>query len=468
MLGISSHALSNGAMLEPALGHRSRVYCVSASLRYCSRGFHSIRVGSSYVRDAARSKYGFYSSRRRPYVCWDGFSGMGNQSTLKKIGVRVLPGNSALDLACRVLTRRNCSTVSHDSGVSRKDPEVDIPVAKSRKLVLPSGLDSEANVRAYYIAKNINVVKMFQHLYGKQKHMLKSDALVMSFPQEPSSLEDKSVNTVDEGGDRASVDPVTSEYGASNGNTESDSASGISQTEQSLSPSYAVYYEYGSVVLFNCSNALQAECISKAEKFSDGFMVAGEACSDEYRVDVDQSLDSWSSFKANRLVLRSLDINNVRVISSVMAQSVAMAHFEHAVDEMLASFEKVNENSTALSGVGGYKSGHNKFIFKLLHESNAVLSQVIIKLGVLDRTRMRDTAWKYEKYFEVWEGLRVEYEIDDRWSSMTTKIDHMQHNMHFSVELLHTHKSERLEWMIIFLIAMELLVSVYGLYKGVH
>jgi len=49
---------------------------------------------------------------------------------------------------------------------------------------------------------------------------------------------------------------------------------------------------------------------------------------------------------------------------------------------------------------------------------------------------------------------------------MTTKIDYLQHNMRFLVELLHSVKSERLEWMIIVLITLELLVSLYGLFLG--
>ena len=101
-----------------------------------------------------------------------------------------------------------------------------------------------------------------------------------------------------------------------------------------------------------------------------------------------------------------------------------------------------------------------------MRESNTVLSEVIVKLGVLDRTKMRDTAWKYEKYFQIWEGVREEYEIDARWGIMHTKIEFLQHNMRFLLEIMNSHKSERLEWMIIILISFELLVSLYSLSIG--
>jgi len=339
------------------------------------------------------------------------------------------------------------------------------------RFVVPRA-DGVGNVRAYYIAKKIDVVPMFQKMYGRQKNWLEVDSLIVSFPFEnesakvtigrsvspppPPSLQDHDT------ANSAEPENLFSKAGESAGAVEGQSTARTTAPNDQVAkegkiPPYAVFFDYGAVVFINCSEVLQTESIAQAEKFCSGFVKGATSISDDFSIEVDEELETWSTFKANRLVLQSLDISNIRVISSVLGQSVALGHFEQVVDGMLQSFEKANsERGTAQA----YIPTQTKLMFKILRESNTVLSEVIVKLGVLDRTRMRDTVWRYEKYFKVWEGLREEFEIDTRWDIMNTKTDYLQHNMRFFLELLHSQKSERLEWMIIVLISLELVVSI--------
>lgn len=279
------------------------------------------------------------------------------------------------------------------------------------------------NVTAFYIARRIRMAPLFQKVYGTRKHWLEHDSIIISFPKNESN------QTADQ---------------------------------------YAVFYDYGAAVFFNCSAVLQRESVAYAREFCEGFITQDSAVrGDDYTVVVNPGLEKWSKFAPNLLEVQELDLNNVKVISSVLGQTVALNHFEQMLDGMLKTFESAN-----LSPQGNFaqlfgKNRQIKVVFDLLRESNMILVDVILKLGLLDRTRMRDTAWKYDKYFFVWEGLRDEFELQSRWSILNTKAEYLQHNMKFFIELLHSRKGERLEWMIIVLIAMELLVSLYGVVNGV-
>ncbi|GBG28373.1 Sporulation protein RMD1 [Hondaea fermentalgiana] len=388
-----------------------------------------------------------------------------------------------------------------------------------KRFVVPRA-EGAGNVRAYYIAKKINVVPMFQKMYGRQRNWLEVDSLIVSFPHgrmpfaqaaaendhgesshrsrrhqrddpdaddsgvpargappapppppsEPAPGSRAKLGLGPFGPKRTSEAKAKAEGDQSGSNVEVPAVKAtFGKARNILSKSEgghpcAVFFDYGAVVFFDCDEVLQTESITQAEQFCVGYLdTGGAAGADDFMVEVDPTQESWSTFKSNRLVVQKMDMNNIRVIASVLGQSVALGHFERVVDGMLQSFESANSEETL--SAHSYTPSRTKLLYRMLSESNSVLSEVIVKLGVLDRTRMKE-AWRFPKYGVIWEGLREEFEISDRFSVLEMKASYLQSNMRFLVELIHSHKGERLEWMIIVLITLELIVSVYGLFTG--
>jgi len=60
--------------------------------------------------------------------------------------------------------------------------------------------------------------------------------------------------------------------------------------------------------------------------------------------------------------------------------------------------------------------------------------------------------------------LRHEFSIGDRFSKVEHKINHVQSNTKFFLEILNHQKSNKLEWIIIVLIAAEIVLSCVDLY----
>ncbi|KAG5611039.1 hypothetical protein H5410_022320, partial [Solanum commersonii] len=79
------------------------------------------------------------------------------------------------------------------------------------------------------------------------------------------------------------------------------------------------------------------------------------------------------------------------------------------------------------------------------------------------RGRPSDIAWKDAKYAQIWEYLRDEFELTQRFASLDFKLKFVEHNIRFLQEILQNRKSDFLEWLIIILIGAEILISVYDI-----
>jgi uncharacterized Rmd1/YagE family protein len=97
-------------------------------------------------------------------------------------------------------------------------------------------------------------------------------------------------------------------------------------------------------------------------------------------------------------VVQTLDMNATAVISSIMAQTVALDSYSDIVDQLLANFASINSSVTK---TGSFTQMERSSLFQVVSQNNSVFIEVISKLGIKDRS---DTAWNmthYEKVHEV-------------------------------------------------------------------
>lgn len=158
----------------------------------------------------------------------------------------------------------------------------------------------------------------------------------------------------------------------------------------------------------------------------------------------------------DHVVVPSFDLNSVRVIGSVIGQSVALDHYAHETDAMLRIFTKLNEEMEQ----SGTFSMKKERLFQLVATNNTTLTDLVNNLKLLDRS---ETAWKYKQYSDLWEELRREFELEERFETLEYKLNLVQHNVKFFLEILQNRKSDTLEWIIIILISGEIGVSLYDI-----
>ncbi|KAM0937458.1 hypothetical protein DsansV1_C25g0188691 [Dioscorea sansibarensis] len=220
---------------------------------------------------------------------------------------------------------------------------------------------------------------------------------------------------------------------------------------------YVVVFQYGSAVLFNIADHEAEEYLDIVRKHASGLLP--EMRKDDYGVVEKPFLMTWMQGGLDYIVLKSLDIDGVRIIASVLGQSIALDYFVGQVDDMVEEFTGINR--------GMEKSGtftmQRKKLFQLVGKANSNLADVIIKLGLFDRSEI---AWKNANYAQILEYLREEYELTQRFGSLDFKLKFVEHNVHFLQEVLQNRRSDLLEWGIIILLTIENIIAMYEILKG--
>jgi len=100
----------------------------------------------------------------------------------------------------------------------------------------------------------------------------------------------------------------------------------------------------------------------------------------------------------------------------VLGQSVALDRHAEVAERMLSNFMHMN---STMKRRGDFKDVKKHKLLSLVAENNMILTDIIAKLGLQERF---DIAWKSTQHNEVYEHLRGELEIEERFSIVQTKV----------------------------------------------
>jgi len=219
---------------------------------------------------------------------------------------------------------------------------------------------------------------------------------------------------------------------------------------------YVVVFRFGAVVFFNIATK-DAKVLLEEIKYTPHCSVdpVPNGFEQRERFDIQLLLENSDHEDAPPIVdsdavrVTHLDFYNVAVISTVMGQTVALDAFNVIVDELLRSFASINTRVTQTGSIGSLE---RDALFKLVAQNNSLSIDMVSKFGLKDRS---DTAWNLSQYDAVYQGMKEEFEIDYRFDDVEFKLDIIQQNAKFFLEILHNQKSNSLEWIIIGLISLE-------------
>ena len=232
---------------------------------------------------------------------------------------------------------------------------------------------------------------------------------------------------------------------------------------------FVAVFRYGSVVFFNVSPRDTALLVQKIKRYSVGTLLSGKERKERYcvhvqppgastmntdgRFDVDVPIHD-DDYEVDDLVtgdyciVPELNMKSVDVISNIMAQSVALDAYNDMVDKLLADFEMIN-NIVTLEG--NLTTVDRDKMFRAVAQNNTIFLR-LTKVGIKDRV---DTAWDLSQYVNVDELMREEFDIDRRFDYIEFKLNLIQQNAKFFLQVLANQKSDSLEYIIIVLISLE-------------
>lgn len=240
-------------------------------------------------------------------------------------------------------------------------------------------------------------------------------------------------------------------------------------------PRYIAVFRFGSVVAFNVSprelslfvQAIKKEhsiqpVLSGFERKENYCVVVEEPPTPQTATPADETAsapdDPYFNFSLEDVqpvvtgdycIVPALDINGAAVISNIMAQTVALDSYNDTVDGLLANFSKINSTVTE---TGNFSSTDKDSLFRSVAQNNSIFIEMISRVRIKDRS---DTAWNMVKYERIHYGMKEEFEIDDRFEHIEFKLNLIQQNAKFFLEMVQNHKANSLEWIIVVLISVE-------------
>ncbi|KAF3431534.1 hypothetical protein FNV43_RR26265 [Rhamnella rubrinervis] len=219
---------------------------------------------------------------------------------------------------------------------------------------------------------------------------------------------------------------------------------------------YMVVFQYGSAVLFNIDDHEVETYLDIVRRYSSGLLP--EMRKDDYAVKEKPLLGEDMQGGPDYIVLKTLDTDSIRIIGSVLGQSIALDYFVSQVDGMVEEFTDINRGMEKT----GTFTMEKKKLLQLVGKANSNLADVIIKVGLFERSEI---AWRDAKYAQIYEYLREEYEVTQRFGNLDFKLKFVEHNIHFLQEVLQNRKSDLLEWCIIGLLSIENVISLYEIVR---
>jgi uncharacterized Rmd1/YagE family protein len=238
-------------------------------------------------------------------------------------------------------------------------------------------------------------------------------------------------------------------------------ASAAASESFNILSSYAIVFPYGAVVFFGASDYQQQHFLNRLPaqkssqiKLKDDYKVQIAPALFESANYVDLSVVHPHKFGPDSVIVNSLDSNMIRIVSQVLAQTIGMEFYEQKASQMLEEFRNMTDT---MEKTGDLNTDETGSLVRLLAQNNSILTDVLTQLRVLDRSEI---AWRFGEYDALWQGLRSEFDLQQRFGAMETKLKLIHDNHPLFLEVLHHKKSTRMEIIIIALIAIEVILSV--------
>ncbi len=286
---------------------------------------------------------------------------------------------------------------------------------------LPSEkISARMRVRSVHAAHTIDIVSVLTKVFGTMsqmpsiRHMFSKTSLIVQLP---------------------SIMEQTSSSSSSSSYSDVDAF-----FHPQAQPRFIAIFRYGSIVFFNVNPKDAGRILDKIKDYSTDPIARSFERKEHFEIAISpQMMVHDAHVTSDFATVKELNINTVAVISTVMGQTVAFDSYNDVVDELLSTFDDVN---STVKKTGNFTDMQKETLFKVVAQNNSIFIDMIAKLGIKDRS---DTAWNMSQYERIHEGMKHEFEIESRFEYIEFKLNLIQQNAKFFLEILHNQKTDTLE-----------------------
>jgi len=216
-------------------------------------------------------------------------------------------------------------------------------------------------------------------------------------------------------------------------------------------------YYFGGIVFFNCSTDLIARFIDSIPQCADLLKVQPQLpFQEEYRLEINP--EGEPVIANDCAVMTGYDLAFLDIICFVIAKSVALERIEERVDVV---FDEV-EGLIANLGKGRLELP-DRDMARLASSILSFKFTSIAHIMVLDKP---DITWNNPEADGLYLTMARLFELNERYQEIKHKSETLLDMTDVFTSLSHARRSARLEWIIIVLIAVEIVIYLIQLYHG--
>src|ERR1700720_1232469 len=216
----------------------------------------------------------------------------------------------------------------------------------------------------------------------------------------------------------------------------------------------AVVFRYGVVVLIGLSAEEEAEFLERARARTYGTITPPE--------------EEWAKIQVAKeaeepipvggpILVRELSLERLLVISDALAKSVVLGRDEREVTNV---FDTIEPFARELANFG--KTSRNRTdLLKLMGNALLVQHRLSGRVAVGEKP---DVLWDRPDLERLYARLEDEYELSERAETLNRKLAVIADTASTLADIVDTKRSLRLEMIVIFLIAFEIVVTFYEIY----
>jgi uncharacterized Rmd1/YagE family protein len=220
----------------------------------------------------------------------------------------------------------------------------------------------------------------------------------------------------------------------------------------------AVVFRYGVAVFIGVSAAEEKDFLEKLQLRTFGKITPHE--------------EEWAKLEVAKeaeepipvggpIVVREFSLERLLVVSDALAKSVVLGHDEREVANV---FDTIEPFARELANFG--KTSRNRTdLLKLMGNALLVQHRVSGRVAVGEKP---DVLWDRPDLERLYARLEDEYELSERVDTLNRKLAVIADTATTLADIIDTKRSLRLEIIVVFLIAFEIVVTAYEIYARGH
>jgi uncharacterized Rmd1/YagE family protein len=209
-------------------------------------------------------------------------------------------------------------------------------------------------------------------------------------------------------------------------------------------------YPFGAVVFFDVAPEVRASELRRLSLARPGLTKA-QVLNEE--LSVRETPNARPDIDNAVLLVDSLTFERASVIAHSVAQSAAMDYYESIVDQMFVTTDKLGEELEK----AGTMPMRTRHLHKFIGATVGTRSEVLSVLHLLDKP---DAAWDDPGADRIYEKLRVEFDLVDRYQSLELKLRAVQDTLEVITDVARDRRLFLLEAAVVLLIVLEIVLSL--------